>query len=428
MPGPLDEIYPFPNPTQSKRLLKNPRTDHLVSSYSLKMKELECGTRFNALKSMNRSEIIALVNEMRSIAWRHYEIEQYGPAEIWWRRVVTSYIEIPGYEPIKVLQACMYVVDNARLQGRCKEALGLLQPIDQKTMALVRPDHELAMLSKYVLAKLWNDLGEDELGMTITRDLLQISLLRFGARSREAQRALKNLANLLCLLGQYREAEAILSILVELNCEICNYADRSTIDIHNGIESRTILAHALNQQRRYEDCKTLLHTTNGYFMNLIRVEKPSCWEYFYQKARVLKSEGRLRESEETLRAILKRASNYPSITKSLTMVQLAEVLMESSQEEEAITWRENIFSMDVESFGIEHKFSRYTSMELGFSYADQGRFDDAILHFQQIIEKLAPSNLDDPGSLDDYIQKLHYWIGRVLRMKQKKEKREMVEV
>jgi tetratricopeptide (TPR) repeat protein len=428
MPGPLDEFYLFPSPTQSKRLLETPRTDHLVSGYSLNMKELECRTRVKALKSMNRSEIIKLVNEMRSIAWRYYEIERFGSAETWWRRVVTSCMEIPGYEPIKVLQACLYVVNNARLQGRYEEALGLFQPIYQKTMTLIGPDHELAMLSKFILAGLWDELGEKELGMATVRDLLQISLLRFGTRSRETLRALISLGYSLCSFGQYREAEAIFSICVELNCEICHYADRDTIDIHNGIESRTALARVLNQQRRYEDCKTLLQTTNGYFMDLIRVEKPSCWEYFHQKARVLKYEGRLRESEEILRAILKHAPNYPDFTITLTMMELAEVLMESGQEEEVITWWESIFSMTVKLFGIEHRISRYRSMKLGFSYADRGRFDDAILHFQQDMEKLAPSDLDDPGSRDDYIQDLHCWIDEVVWMKRKMKMGEMMEV
>jgi hypothetical protein len=74
MPGPLDEISPFPQVAPKRRLFKPPDTSHLVSDYSLKTKELECKRKFKMSKSMERSEIIHLVEDMESLAWRHYEL------------------------------------------------------------------------------------------------------------------------------------------------------------------------------------------------------------------------------------------------------------------------------------------------------------------------------------------------------------------
>lgn len=163
-------------------------------------------------------------------------------------------------------------------------------------------------------------------------------------------------------------------------------------------------------------------------MDSIRVEKPSCWVYFHEKARVLKFEGRLRESEEILRAILKHALNYPQPNIIFTMMELADILVGFSRDEEGITLWENIFSISTELFGIEHRYSRDRCETLGFYYAYQGRFDDAILHFQQSMEKLALSSLDDPDSRDDYVQDLHSWIAKVEWMKAEKEREETMEV
>jgi hypothetical protein len=83
MLGPLDELYPFPRLRQRKRPFQSPRTDHLKLEYSLKMKELECKTKLKTMKSMERSGIVDLVDNMRSIAQRYFELQNYRNSETW---------------------------------------------------------------------------------------------------------------------------------------------------------------------------------------------------------------------------------------------------------------------------------------------------------------------------------------------------------
>ncbi|PMD57804.1 uncharacterized protein K444DRAFT_24743 [Hyaloscypha bicolor E] len=154
MPGPLDEVSPFPQGAPKRRLFKPPDTSHLVSNYSLKTKELECKRKFKASKSMERLEIIDLVEDMEILAWRHYELNQHRLAETWWRRVITSSSEIPGYHPFKILYACLQVVASLRRQHRLQKSLSLHQGVHNKIMELVSPDHELALKSRAALAKL----------------------------------------------------------------------------------------------------------------------------------------------------------------------------------------------------------------------------------------------------------------------------------
>jgi len=53
IPNPFDELCPFPKsvPRRTSVFSENLKTDHLLSTFSLKMKELECRKEFKALKT-----------------------------------------------------------------------------------------------------------------------------------------------------------------------------------------------------------------------------------------------------------------------------------------------------------------------------------------------------------------------------------------
>jgi tetratricopeptide (TPR) repeat protein len=418
MPGPLDELYPFPKSASPRQLFRRPRTNHLISGYAMKIKELECMKKFKTLKSMQPLEINELAEDMRSIAWRHYELEQFVLAESWWRRVVNSCLQIPGFQPFKVLQACLQVVSNVQLQGRHNEALSLHQRIHHKIVKLVGPNHQFAIFSKEKLANILRSLGENDSEIAIFREVLQYCLLQFGPRSRDTLDVLRFLGYALISGSQYREAEAILCHTVELDCELASCIDRDVIDAQNSLYSMTGLACSLNDQKRFEDSKSVLNTAEEWFKDTIKIESPFCWQYFRRRAVVLRCEGRLLESEEILRAVVNHAPDYPDIEIKLAMIELAEISMETGQQAEAATWWEKNFIMGGELWGFDYKCSRYDCEILGFCYARQGRYNDAILHFQQTIEKLALINGGNLGSRKKYIEVIEDWILEVEEMKE----------
>jgi tetratricopeptide (TPR) repeat protein len=100
------------------------------------------------------------------------------------------------------------------------------------------------------------------------------------------------------------------------------------------------------------------------------------------------------------------------------MEKLADILTRTGRELEAETLLEKAFFMIVEMHGIEHKFSKWDCEKLGFCYARQGRYDDAIFLFEQTIEKLTLSNLGDPDFRNEYIDELQDWIIKVEGMKE----------
>lgn len=427
MPGPHDGLYPFTQSTQPKSLFTTPRTEHLMSHCSLKMKEIECRKKFKMLESMEHLEINALSEEIQSIAWRHYELDQYRLAETWWRRFITACLAIPGHQPFKVLHAWLRVMDNVRRQGKYNEALNLHRGLHDRIMKLVGPEHELAIISREKLAALWVSLGKPESELAVNRELLQISLSRFGTRSRTTLRVLLFLGFALVECGQYREGETILCLWVQLDSERSR-ADRGTIDAQNVIRGMTALAFSLSQQRRYEDSECVFNTTERWFKDMIREDFPSCREFFCEKARVLKSEGRLGESEEILRAVLRYAPDDANNSILCVMEELADVLEKTGQQREGTSLREKIFIKAIEVYGIQHSYSRRDCEQLGLCYAKQGRHEDAILHFQQTIGKLALSNECDLDSRNAYIEDIRGWIFEVEKMREKAQALEFLPI
>jgi len=231
IPSPFDELRPFPKsvPRRTSVFSENLKTDHLLSTSSLKMKELECRKKFKVLKTMERPAMIDLVNDMRSIAWRHYELDKYLQSEGWWRRIITVSLKIPGYGPFNILRACLWVVKNLQLQSRLKEALRLHYAVHSKITNIVGRDHQVAMLSKEVLGQIQQALGDDQSEISIYREIVQICLCCFGTKSRDAVDAIGSLGVALKTCGQYQEAEALLYIFTQLDCELSHDADRNTI-------------------------------------------------------------------------------------------------------------------------------------------------------------------------------------------------------
>jgi hypothetical protein len=418
MPGPLDGLYPFPKSAPERRLYKRPRTNHLVSSYSLKMKELECNKRYKALKSMQPSEINDLAEDMRSVAWRHIELDQYHLEEIWQRRVVTSFLEIRRHRTFELLSACLSVIDSIHSQGRYREAASLHQGVHHKITKLFGPNHDLAIMSKHSLAELRGSTGDHESALAIYRELLQNFLLRFGTRSTDTLNLLQALGSGLAVCDQYREAEALLCIRVQHDFELSSCTHQDALTVRNAFKAMNSLASSLNDQRRHTDARSVLNCVAECFKDFIRIERPLCRFYFYEKARALRSEGCLFESEEILRAILRHAADHRSNTTMLVMQELVYTLMGNGRESEAVTLLEKIFFMSVEIHGIEHKTSRWFCQELGFCYARQGRYDDVILLFKQTVEKVALSNPSDPDFREEYINNLQDRIIMVEEMKE----------
>ncbi|PMD26009.1 hypothetical protein NA56DRAFT_642238 [Hyaloscypha hepaticicola] len=417
MPGPLDELWPLPGTSQSRRPSLWFKTNHLASDYALKMKELECRTRLKGFKNMQRGEMVVLVGEMRCIGDRHRQLEQYGLAETWWRRVVTYSLRIPSYQPSSILLACLKVVNNARSQGRISEGLELHRRLHLKIMSLVGPEHELGIHSQNKLAEFHSSLADYSSEAAIYRELLQIGLLRFGVWDKLTLDILLWLGSSLNACGQHREAETILSMRAELDCKTSNYTVEDFGVVRDALLTLETLASSLSSQERYEDSAKVLQMIEARFGKLLNFSKRYCARYYCEKAKVLKARGQLAESEALLRAALLELPPASSSAANL-MTQLAGQLMETvDRKADALPWMKKLYSCFIQRFGVEHKFSRYHCKRLGLYYAELGQYDDAIHLFQDMVEKLALIQGGDCGKRNAYAAELRGWIVSIEEMR-----------
>jgi tetratricopeptide (TPR) repeat protein len=413
MVGPLDELYPFPKVGQRRRLSKHPRSDHLVDKFSLEGEELRCRTKLKELNNMTPSRIIDLVESMRSVAQRYYELECWRLAETWWRRVITCSLGIPGYQPAKLLYACLWVIESIRLQGRIFEAMNLHRDLHQKILQLVSSENELAIFSKRILINFHNIFGEHQSELVISREILQTCLLRYGVRDTLTLEAMLRLGDVLDINGQRKEADAILRTQVNLEGEISAHAERDFIETQMALYAMTCLVCSLRKQGRYDDSGSVLDIAEGQFRHMLQIENSWCWQFYYQKASLLEAKGQLLESEEILRAILRQAPSHPDWDIMHSMILLGNLLRQTGRRTEEATWKQNTFLMKIEMYGIDYKYFRWGCKDLGFCYADLGRYDDAVYHFHQTIEKLALCQGGDSDDRASYIEKIREWIYEV---------------
>ena len=419
--GPLDELCPFPKVGQRRRLSRHPRTDHLADEFSLEVEELRCRTKLKELNNMTPSRIIDLVESMRSVAQKHYELCHFQLSETWWRRVITCSLGIPGYQPAKLLFACLWVVYILLLQGRIFEAMNLHRDLHQKITKLVGPEHELAIFSKGLLADFHNNFEEHQEQLVISREILQTCLLRYGVRDTLTLETMIGLGASLNTVGQHNQADAILRTRVELDCEISAHAERDTIETQMAINAIASLAWSLREQGRFDDSGSVLYHVKGQFAHMLLIENPCCWDFYLEKAYFLKAKGKLLESEEILRAVLRQTPGNPDWDIMNSMELLADLLRITGRRTEEAKWRQNIFLMGIELYGIDREHSKWDCYQLGFCYADLGRYDDAVHHFQQTIEKFALRQDGDSDARASYIEVIREWICEVEERRRKDE-------
>jgi tetratricopeptide (TPR) repeat protein len=419
MPGPLDELSPFPQPQKRMIRLSNPETGHLLHLSSLKMKELECKTKIKNLGLLDRAEMIDLVENMRSIAQRHNQLYNFQLAENWWRRVVTYSRKISEYPLVKVLEACLLVISNLRLQGKPIEARDLHQGVHKKMMSLFHPEHSIILFSKQILATIFGDLGEYGSQEQQQRELVQICLLKYSARNEYLVYLLAFLGLSLFASGKFKEAETILCMHIQLDREVSRYADKCQADRENTFSALCDLAELLNCQERYGESSKILDFAEEQFKDLVKPGSSYGNRFCRQRADSLYAKGDLLGCEELLRTSLKHTPCYISWGSVNSMEKLAKLLEHTGRGIEALSWRERIFLMEIQICGVQHRWSRKSCETLGFCYANLGRYDDAVYHFRQTIEKLSLDQEISSESRSAYAGTLHEWIREVEEMEGK---------
>jgi tetratricopeptide (TPR) repeat protein len=98
------------------------------------------------------------------------------------------------------------------------------------------------------------------------------------------------------------------------------------------------------------------------------------------------------------------------------MQELAEILNETDRLEEAISWFEKEFVLLLGNIPLVNSLMKTNCRNLGLCYARLERYEEAMLHFRHMIERLT---IDDPQSTDarlEFIHEINDWMNKVEQM------------
>jgi tetratricopeptide (TPR) repeat protein len=228
-----------------------------------------------------------------------------------------------------------------------------------------------------------------------------------------------SLASLLQRQKRFLESEQLLTIAMSLRNDRNTMLWESDSDIIAFNEQEMflevlLLVHGLNASGSYTRSRDLLEEAKNRFSKILEIEGRLFLNYHYEVARSKRLAGELDDSEEILKDLLRRhgSSMYPH-RKMGIMRELAEVLDERDRLEEATIWFEREFAVLLDNVGLENPLMKSSCRRVGLCYAEMGRYDEAMLHFERMLEKVASEDSNSINNRHEYVQEINRWMVEV---------------
>lgn len=410
--GPSIGLSPFPTPSAKST---SPNYDFSSPDKLTQISEAECIAKMRILSKITPGEIFDLADSMESIATYHYFLRDFQSALLWYRRIIRlkKQKRARQLKPIETIHAWLSVINCLRAQGAYGEAQNIHRGLHEKILVLF-PDDEIVTRSRDTQAWLLGDFGNLEEEEAIRRNILQIQLSQFGPTSRQGVDAMCMLS--LCLTGRraFSQSEHLIRTALQLQSRLLRPGSSKKFDLMNVFDRHIELARVLNMANRYLEAEHLLRYINKVFPDLTAIQERRSSMYNFQLAENLRLQGRLAESEKIYQDLLHHqgASLNPG-RRSHVMRGLAMISKETGRGSEAAAWYKTTFDLNIKAYGLEHRYSLASCMDLGYCYARQGLFDEAMLHFEQMISKidLARKEGDDVPNVN--VEKIRNWIMEV---------------
>jgi tetratricopeptide (TPR) repeat protein len=214
------------------------------------------------------------------------------------------------------------------------------------------------------------------------------------------------------------ESEQILRTVLHIQLQETRIFERDALDKEQVYQAMIRLTRSLNRAGRYEESRTLLSSVAAFGGDIFSMERPESLNYYYEMARMLKLQGRFYESKDILEGLLRsQGITMTPNGRGVIMKFLAETLMLSGRAQEAALWYKEVYLLDTITYGFTHKFGMRSCKDLGYCYAQQKQYDQAIFHFEKTIEKVNLNTCEDPGLRSSCIGRVRRWIRRVESMK-----------
>jgi len=392
--SPYNEVYPFPSSVEVLSGSPNTRIPTMVNEEAYK-------ASLNTLETMYPENDIRWYHIMRGNAAAMMRTGKYKEAEILFRKMIVSSSNIFGPNSTETVDTMCNVAGAMYNQGGYAQASQYHNQTHEKAARIFPSDHPIFLKSFSTKARIAGSLGEDQNAEEeIQRQVVQISLCKFGPKDNFARQCLQFLAMCLMNAKKYKLCEELLYIVIEIGQSIL---DQQT-DMVKAFYARTLqmLCRTLWEQGKYDECERMSQMARAKARSLLHMYHENVMALDYRLATAWRKQGRLRESEELLRDVLDRQLH--SIGEGdqdtlYTTFELAELLGETKRYEEASVFRQKFFRGRIKTFGAVNRFSFEGFEKLLKTYEAEGRRADTDDLAMKYLEQLKELKGDDDPQL-----------------------------
>ncbi|KAH7420221.1 hypothetical protein BKA64DRAFT_700222 [Cadophora sp. MPI-SDFR-AT-0126] len=410
--GPSIGLSPFPKPAANA---KASSYEYSISGRLPRFSEDDCMAKMRRWSKMKPVDIIDLADSMLLIGNRYCNLYDYHMALPWYRRIIRlkKHERFRHLNPGQTLIACLSVIICLLKQGNLAELRNLHQHVQETILALF-PDSDILISSRETQAFLHGSFGEVLEEEAIFRELLQIRLSKFGITSRQGVVTLRMLADCLLRRNFHSQSEKLIRIIQHLGPQVPGYCLSGVTDRMDAFERQVDLVIISNETDRLLEAENLLQQINKVFPDLIAIEDRRSILYNFELARLLRFQGRILESEKILQDLLhhQEALLVP-YHRAVIMRELATIAEQTGRWSEAKFWNKKTYVLYVEIYGLEHKYSMGSCWYLGRCYVKEGLFDEAVSHFEHAISKIGLLYEDGDDAPNENVEEIRGWLVHV---------------
>jgi tetratricopeptide (TPR) repeat protein len=387
-PSPFNEVYIFPPSYTAAR--KTP-VSRITELEALELEETDLEIKFAKLKKQLHVDHPAVIAIMEDLAFIYWDLNKILKAERMYRRLVDIYRRTSASTPLKILKACLDVVDCVRMRGHFRKAQCMNQSLRAVLLKLVYPYHPLALNIMETDAIIAYHLGQNGKAECLRRELLQISLTASGPRNGKTMGLMISLGRTITK-GKTKkvEGEMLLQTAVQL-----------ALDTNDEIMSDAI--YLLTYTKPAEEAYNMITNAIERFRGTLGPRHPNIFHLQMHLAWNMLKLGMLHEGEKLYRALISlsaesRDGEWSCSDLSYLHKGLAKALRTTGRVEEAIYWYQKALEEQLTCYGANDVLTRGTCRGLAWCYQDQGRYDDALKLYHQMIDKVRQSGEDPDGA------------------------------
>jgi tetratricopeptide (TPR) repeat protein len=303
-------------------------------------------------------------------------------------------------------------------QRRFVEAQPLIRNLRYEAFQLVQPHDHLAINVAEAEAWLAEVLGNNDTSESLRRQILQITLASYGPKHWRAIFAMSDLGCAIPLWST-ESGEILLRTAVQLSVEGSGRSADSTNSTANRcritanlVRIMANLVKMLKHKGAHEESHNIATKTIDAFAPVLGATNQELLEVKYLLAWNVYKLGRLQESEEQFRAL---ASLYPAydffksdetVFPRNTLLNvwsgLADVLWDMGKGNEAASWLEKSFRGALSIGRANSRTTEDTCRRLGSCYEINGRYNDALKLYNQMIDEIRKLGNDHAGAIPQY--------------------------